>query len=248
MRNVLLSLALAIGSAAAYGQVNVNGATVDASQGFTYSHAAPNGHVLCGNGTRYVDAATCGTVANPFYQFVKTNGTPVTQRFNTNFTSRFTLSDDGTNTIVDYANVGTPGTCANPTSITTNQWGLVTAYSCGGTATTRTCNGNGCYTIAADGTITAWGQSAATSSGGSAQRLAITFPVSFTTTTGLSLTVSPTGEPNGDGNPHPQDCHVSSGPSTAGATATIALPTQVSGSGYSSFTSGETCTWIAIGQ
>jgi hypothetical protein len=37
-------------------------AFVDATNGFTLNNSAPSGHILCGNGTRYVDSAGCGSL------------------------------------------------------------------------------------------------------------------------------------------------------------------------------------------
>ena len=111
--------------------------------------------------------------------------------------------------------------------------------------TPRTCNSNGCYSISGDGTITAYGQSTS-ASGGTAGIVTITFPTTFTSATNLQVVLTPVGQPAGDGNPHPLDCHLNAAPSVSGATAVIALPTQVSGSGYSSLT-GQYCAWHATG-
>lgn len=116
--------------------------------------------------------------------------------------------------------------------------------SAGGTS--RTCNANGCYQIDTDGTIRAWGKTTA-ASGGSAGTVTGTFPVAFTTATDLQVIVSETGEPTGDGNPHPAGCHISSGPSTTGFSAVIAISTQVGGSGYTAL-SGQFCSWSATGH
>jgi hypothetical protein len=42
------------------GGKNHFGGVVDSISGFQFNSAAPNNHVLCGNGTAYVDSATCG--------------------------------------------------------------------------------------------------------------------------------------------------------------------------------------------
>lgn len=112
--------------------------------------------------------------------------------------------------------------------------------------TPRTCNANGCYRIEADGTIEAWGKTTG-ASGGTAGTVTGTFPFSFTTTTDLQVVISETGEPAGDGNPHPASCHISSGPTTTGFSAAIALATQVGGSGYDHLT-GQVCSWHAYGH
>lgn len=112
--------------------------------------------------------------------------------------------------------------------------------------TPRTCNANGCYSIDGDGTIRASGQSTAASSG-TAGFVTITFPTTFTTATNLQVVVSPVGQPAGDGNPHPLDCHLNATPSISGATAVISIPSQVGGFGYDHFT-GQFCSWHAIGN
>lgn len=268
---LLAVLAIVVG--AAHAQVNVNGKTVDATQGFTVNGAAPNNFTLCGNGSKAVFAASCGTVANPFYQSISSFSTTLPQRFTLQFDNNFALSDVAPVTRVSLAstisvnisgNAATATNATNAVSATTATTalnsnavggvpisGLCQTGGAGCPASgvpSQTCNANGCWLQYPDGTIDAWGNSAPTGGGGSAARLTITFPVSFTTTANLSVVVSPTGEPAGDGNPHPQDCHISSGPFTTGATATIAISTQVSGSGYANLAGGETCSWRAIGH
>lgn len=93
---VLAVLAVSAGFA-----VNIKGAIVDATAGYTFNGAAPNGHVLCGNGSEYVDASSCGASAN--YQTMQSNGTPLTQRADLNFSTDFTLSDTSPSTTVTLA-------------------------------------------------------------------------------------------------------------------------------------------------
>jgi hypothetical protein len=112
--------------------------------------------------------------------------------------------------------------------------------------TPRTCNSNGCYSIDGDGTIRASGQST-TASGGTAAFVTITFPTTFTSATNLQVVLSPVGEPAGDGNPHPLDCHLTTAPSVTGATAVIGIGVQPGGSGYDHLT-GQFCSWHAIGN
>lgn len=102
---VLVSVALVVlvGIAAGAG-VNLNGAIVNAFTGFKFNGAAPLNHVLCGNGTLYVDAAACGTVAVPFYQTIDSQSVALPQRFVTNYTSNFTLADEsGDATLIELA-------------------------------------------------------------------------------------------------------------------------------------------------
>jgi hypothetical protein len=119
----------------------------------------------------------------------------------------------------------------------------------GGTAPiARTCNANGCYRIESDGTIEAWGHSAATGATGSAYTLAVTFPTAFTTTTNLELVATAHSDATGDGNPHPATCHVvGASVSTSGASVIISLPTQIGGSGYANLAASDYCTWHALG-
>jgi hypothetical protein len=37
---------------------------VDATNGYTVNNSAPSGHVLCGNGTRYIDGVSCGSMVS----------------------------------------------------------------------------------------------------------------------------------------------------------------------------------------
>lgn len=103
MKKTIL-LALTLLSSAAFAQVNIKGATIDASQGYTLASAAPSGHVLCGNGTRYVDAASCGAAAH--YQFITLNGTALTQATTLNFTTDFTGSTSGSVTTIGLSYLG----------------------------------------------------------------------------------------------------------------------------------------------
>ena len=120
---------------------------------------------------------------------------------------------------------------------------------CGGPTTPKTCNSNGCYRIDADGTIEAWGSSSTLGGATSASNLTITFPTTFTSTTHLFVVVTATSDATGDGNPHPADCHiVKSTLTTSGATAIIAAPTQIGGSGYANLAAGDYCSWHALGD
>jgi hypothetical protein len=112
-KTILLALTL-LSSTLALAQVNVNGATVNASQGYQMAGAAPDGHTLCGNGARYVDAASCG--ASAFYQFVQANGTNLTQRATLNFDSNFSPVDASPVTLVHLASTIT-ATAANANAV-----------------------------------------------------------------------------------------------------------------------------------
>lgn len=113
--------------------VNIEGAIVNAATGFQFNGAAPSGHVLCGNGSEYVDAATCGAAAN--YQTMQNNGTPFTPRADLNFSSRFFLTDTPPSTTVDLQSVTSAATYINPTQIVVDVFGRVTSAISGGTFT-----------------------------------------------------------------------------------------------------------------
>ena len=106
--------------------------------------------------------------------------------------------------------------------------------------TSRTCNVNGCYRVAGDGTIEQWG-TAAGCGGSSACNVAVTFPTTFTTTTNLSIQTTAQG--GGFNNYH----------ATAGSATTAGFSVQysahvfVGGSG-SNLNGSQTAYWYAIGQ
>lgn len=192
--------------------------------GRTGSVAALSGDYTCGQ----VTGAVC-SLPTLYYQTMQVAGAGQTQRSKLNFLSG--------------ANINV--TCADNSG--NDSTDCTVAYT-GTGGTSRTCGSNGCYTIAADGTIDAWGVSAAVSGSTTATTLAITFPTTFTSLTNLNLQVSAVSDAAGDGNPHPADCHVVRNTmSITGATAVIAISTQVSGSGYDHLVSGDYCTWHATG-
>jgi hypothetical protein len=124
--------------------VNIFGAKVDASTGYTFNGAAPSGHVLCGNGTLYVDAATCGTA--PSYQVVQANGTPLTQRGILNFDTNFAPLDTPPATTVRLAatiSVNTSGNAATATD----------SGAVGGVALSGLCQGSGVGCPRVSGTL-----------------------------------------------------------------------------------------------
>ena len=113
----------------------------------------------------------------------------------------------------------------------------------------KTCASNQCWREEADGTIEEWGLSRGATGGDGAETLTVTFPQSFSNTTNLQVVVSPTGNPAGDGNPHPMDCHIiKSTLSTSGFSVIISTPVQVGGSGYSHLTAGDYCSYHAFGE
>jgi hypothetical protein len=220
--------------------------TLNAVAGLQVNSAAPNNHILVGNGTRYVDSATlpAGLV---FYQTVQANGTSRTQRPRLNFLPRFTAVDNGgnTSTDVDLANTAvTPGAYTLP-NLTIDQQGRVTAAANGGLNRVDTANGS--YIQYPDGTIVQWGKTPNAPGSGSAVSLAITFPIAFPTAV-MSLLATPIGSPGGDGNPHPMSAHVDTF-TLSGASIILAIAQQISGSGYASpILSSQYASWYAIGH
>ncbi len=224
----LASIAIGAGLA-----VNIKGAIVDASTGYTFNGSAPNNHVLCG--TVYVDATACGTVASPNYQTMQSNGTPLTARADLNFTPRFFLTDTPPSTTVDLASLSSSGTYLNPSQIVVDGFGRVTSA----TANSRTCF-SGCYLILGDGTTLEWGSVGGCGSGANNCTVAVTFPIAFGSTTNLTVTTTVT---NGAAN---IVSSVSGTPSTTGFTLQYGALVFVGGSG-SNLSGSQGAEWHAIG-
>lgn len=120
-------------SASAFAQVPVIGSYVDAhTNGFQYHGTAPVGDTLCGNGTYYIDSP--GPCANFFYQTVHNPvGTAMPQEPVLTFTNSFSCTDlSGASTQCDLGTVATPGTYANPASVTIDKYGRTTSVATGG--------------------------------------------------------------------------------------------------------------------
>lgn len=134
MRNKLFALALlAVSSVVALAQAPVIGSTVNAINGYLVNGTAPNGDVLCGNGTTFVPAVTCGTAITQFYQTIDLNGAAQNQRFSLNFSSFFTAADSASpsQTTIDPAHVGANATCAFPATLTVDVYGRTTSCTPG---------------------------------------------------------------------------------------------------------------------
>lgn len=78
-----------------------------------------------------------------------------------------------------------PNSALANASITVNGTTCTLGSSCSVTGTSRTCNANGCYTIASDGTISEWGTLFCGSTS-----CAVVYPFPFTTTANLSVTAT----------------------------------------------------------
>src|SRR5258708_5621706 len=79
MTTMMSKILLLAVSSVAFAQVPGKFTTVDATQGYTVAGAAQSNHVLCGNGSRYVDAASCGTNwSNPLTFGVSSNASTST--------------------------------------------------------------------------------------------------------------------------------------------------------------------------
>ena len=90
-----------------------------------------------------------------------------------------------------------PNSALANSSITINSQTCTLGGSCSVTGTPRTCNGNGCYIITADGTIEEWGSAAGTCSPAAGCFVTVTFPFPFTTTANLTVvTALTTGNNN----------------------------------------------------
>lgn len=224
------------------------------------------GQGLCSDGTsldQLCDFVT--SLPTTYYQTIEVSGTPATQRLSMNFSSRFVVTDtpspSRTNVQLNAPGNGSyvatygssPGSSTNCATFD-GSGNLVpsSATSCAGPMTSKTCNVNGCYRVEADGTIYEWGPSAlVTGSTTTAQRLAITFPLPFTSTTHLRVQVSAASDATGDGNPHPAECHWErSTLSTSGVTSVISqsVEANASGAGYAFLAAGDYCSFWAVGD
>lgn len=263
MKKTLITLALL--SAALHAQVAGRFTNVDATQGYTVNGGAPNNFILCGNGSRAVFAASCGTTANPFYQIIQLQSVNLPQRFVTNYTGQFSISDPGV-TLIDLAptiNSNTNGNAATATNAghatnadnatTVGGVGLGGLCQSGGagcppsSAGVRTCNANGCYRIAADGTIEQWGVSNPSGGGGVQTSVGLTFPTPFTTTANLSFTATATNCGGACASKNPIVVSADGSLSTFGVGISFTAVTPTGGGGASSSV-GIQAAWHAIGN
>lgn len=151
---------------------------INADGGFEFNGVGSTpGYCLVANvsGT-FVPGACITSLPTFYYQTVQSATAAVVQRSALNFGPEFTLSDSviPSRTTVDLTPVGTPGTYAFPSSITTNGFGQITALT-SGSSTSSLVAGNG-YTTMPNGVIFQW----ATGTGCSVDcSQTVSFPITF---------------------------------------------------------------------
>lgn len=132
-------------------------------------------------------------------------------------------------------------------TITINTVACTLGGTCSITGTNRTCNANGCYVIAADGTITQWGSVSASACGGANDcSVAVVFPFPFTTTSNLTPTTT-LGGLGSTGGKNKAVGVISGTVATTGFTAGLAAMIYVGGSG-GDFSGSESVFWTAVGN
>lgn len=107
--------AIGVGTTLPAWPIDVENGIINSSGGYLYNGAAPNNHLLCGNGTAYVDCATIpsSAISGIFYQTVDLNGTAQTQRPALNFSTAFTATDSASpaRTTIGLSNTVSAGSC-----------------------------------------------------------------------------------------------------------------------------------------
>lgn len=191
-------------------QINVNGATgasapldvngyINASAGYLVGGSGgATGQVLVSDGQSFKPGTVAVVFPSLYYQGVAVGGVPFPARNAISFDGSVFKGTDSTSpsqTIIGMVPgpAGIAGSYTNITGITLDIYGRALAVATGtsSSVTPRTCNSNGCYRKEADGTYEMWGTSAAVGTGSNHAAVAISFPVSFTTTSNLVVTTSP---------------------------------------------------------
>ena len=205
---------------------------------FAYGIAA-NGNALCN---------ALPTPATIYYQTVQEAGSGLAQQPVLNFDSTVVATNGSGKTNVGLPNTGTAGTVTNPSSITTDAQGRVTAVS--SAVTSRTCTSSianstyACYRIFADGTIEQWGTSNVFG-GTVATDISITFPISFTSVNYVVPSFTSeycTGSSGTCSGTHPFTCSVDK---ASGGITTSGITVWYDGNG-NTIQQGQ-CAWRVIG-
>lgn len=151
-----------------------------------------------------------------------------------------TVTNSTTTPSLAVAASAIPNSALANTVITVNSVPCTLGSSCSVSGTSRSCNANGCYIIAADGTIQEWG-SATGCAATSACNVAVVFPFPFTTTANQSVVVS---EQGGGANNY---LATVGGLTTTGFNVQYAALVFNSGGG-TSLPGSQTADWVAIGR
>jgi hypothetical protein len=217
------------------------------------SHTFRVGGAITGN------RATIATLSTPPASWTLDMTSPATARASLGVSSGasppFPLTDlavQAANTVVMNNTTGSAGPTAVglPDCTGGTNYNHLAGWTCT-SATNTTCNSNGCYTIAADGTKHAWGESSVVVGSPNSAVVTGTYPTTFTTTPIPSLT--PVAAPAGGGGACsgfscPVTCNaVRTSLSTTGFNAGISWAT-VSGSGFSNLSTGDYCHYDVWGR
>ncbi len=202
---------------------NINGNPASGSVASVYGRTGPVAAMTGDYTCTQITGAVCSS-PTLYYQNIASSGAVVsTQRSTLNFIG-------GTGLAITAAD--------NTQTANTDVTVMLT-----GTSTPRTCNQNGCYTIATDGTITQWGRTACSASGAECQ-IVVTFPYPFTSTSNLAITISPGNTGSGTGN---LTASVNGSPTATQFTAELAALVEVGGAG-DNLTHSPAIYWMAKGN
>ena len=237
--------ALGVGTALPAWPIDVENGPINSNVGFLVNGLGIENHVLCGNGSAFVDCSTipAALLSGLYYQAVTAAGAYRQPQTTLSFLAPLTVANNagGASTDVGLAPSGIAGTYTSPLSITFDTFGRETAITAG-SAVARTCNTNGCYYSLADGTIVQWGTvgGCADHDGSNGCAVAVTFPTPFTTTANQAVVAScGAGIPN---------CNTAfNSLTTTGFSLQFAALVFVGGNGVH-LTGSQTGNWVAVGH